>query len=83
MVGSVLTLVGFVVLVVSLIPILQEQSWEPYVEKISIFKAYNPVQAVNGGDTYQLHLAILAGVGATFIMMAFAAFAVRDLPANG
>jgi ABC-2 type transport system permease protein len=83
LVGSVLTAMGFVVLVVSLIPILQEQSWEPYIEKLSIFKAYNPVQAVNGGDTYQLHLAILAGVGATFIMMAFAAFAVRDLPANG
>ena len=35
-------------------------SWEPWVERISIFKAYNPVQAVNGGETYQLHLAILS-----------------------
>ena len=83
LIGSVLTALGFVVLVISLIPILQEQSWEPYIEKLSIFKAYNPVQAVNGGDTYQLHLAILAGAGAVCIMMAFAAFAVRDLPANG
>ena len=58
-------------------------SWEPYVEKISIFKAYNPVQAVSGGDTYLLHLAILAGVGTACILLAFAAFAVRDLPANG
>ncbi len=81
--GSVLTLVGFVALVISLIPVLQEQSWEPYVEKISIFKAYNPIQAMNGGNAYQLHLAILAGVGAMCIMLAFAAFAVRDLPANG
>jgi ABC-2 type transport system permease protein len=83
LIGSVLTLVGFVVLIISLIEILKEQAWEPYIEKISIFKAYNPVQAVNGGNTYQLHLAILAGVGATCIIMAFAAFAVRDLPANG
>ena len=83
LIGSVLTLVGFVVLVISLIPVLQEQSWEPYVEKISIFKAYNPVQAVNGGNTYQIHLAILAGVGAMCITLAFSAFAVRDLPANG
>jgi ABC-2 type transport system permease protein len=83
LIGSVLTALGFVVLVISLIPILQEQSWEPYIEKLSIFKAYNPIQAVSGGETYQHHLAILAGVGATCIMLAFGAFAVRDLPANG
>jgi ABC-2 type transport system permease protein len=83
LIGSVLTLIGFVALVISLIPILQTMSWEPWVERISIFKAYNPIQAVNGGDTYQLHLAILSGTGAAFIALAFAAFAVRDLPANG
>jgi ABC-2 type transport system permease protein len=83
LIGSVLTLGGFIALVISLIPVLQSQSWEPYVEKISIFKAYNPIQAVTGGDTYQLHLAILASVGTTCILLAFAAFAVRDLPANG
>jgi ABC-2 type transport system permease protein len=83
LIGSVLTLIGFVALVISLIPILQSMSWEPWVERISIFKAYNPVQAVNGGETYQLHLAILTGIGATLILLAFAAFAVRDLPANG
>jgi beta-exotoxin I transport system permease protein len=83
LIGSVLTLIGFVALVISLIPILQTMSWEPWVERISIFKAYNPIQAVNGGDTYQLHLAILTGIGAGFIALAFAAFAVRDLPANG
>lgn len=83
LIGSVLTLGGFIALVVSLIPILQKMSWEPYVEKISIFKAYNPIQAVTGGDTYQLHLAILASVGTTCILLAYAAFAVRDLPANG
>ena len=59
LIGSVLTLIGFVALVISLIPILQTMSWEPWVERISIFKAYNPIQAVNGGETYQLHLAIL------------------------
>ena len=83
LIGSVLTVAGFVALVVSLIPILQTMSWEPWVERISIFKAYNPIQAVTGGDTYHLHLAILAGIGAAGIMLAFLAFAVRDLPANG
>jgi ABC-2 type transport system permease protein len=83
MLASVLTLVGYIALIISLIPVLQSQPWEPYVEKISIFKAYNPVQAVSGGDTYQLHLAILVSIGTTCILAAFAAFAVRDLPANG
>jgi ABC-2 type transport system permease protein len=83
LIGSVLTLIGFVALVISLIPILQTMSWEPWVERISIFKAYDPIRAVEGGETYQLHLAILCGLGATLIMLAFAAFAVRDLPANG
>jgi ABC-2 type transport system permease protein len=81
--GSVLTLIGFIALIISLIPVLQKMSWEPYVEKISIFRAYNPVQAVTGGDAYNLHLQILAAVGTTCILLAFAAFAVRDLPANG
>jgi ABC-2 type transport system permease protein len=83
LIGSVLTLIGYVALVISLIPILQTMSWEPWVERISIFRAYNPIQAVDGGETYQLHLAILSGLGATLIMLSFAAFAVRDLPANG
>ena len=61
----------------------RSRAGSPTSRRLSIFKAYNPVQAVSGGETYQLHLAILAGVGATCIMMAFAAFAVRDLPANG
>jgi ABC-2 type transport system permease protein len=83
LIGSVLTTIGFAVMVISLFPVLKEMSWEPWVERISIFMAYKPIQAVSGGETYQLHLAILSGVGATFIVLAFAAFAVRDLPANG
>jgi ABC-2 type transport system permease protein len=83
LIGSVLTLAGFVGLIISLIPILQKQTWEPWVERMSIFKAYNPIQAVSGGDMYYLHLEILAGVGATCILFAYLAFAVRDLPANG
>jgi ABC-2 type transport system permease protein len=83
LIGSVLTLIGYVVLVISLFPVLKEMSWEPWAERISIFMAYDPIRAVTGGETYQLHLEILCGIGATFIALAFAAFAVRDLPANG
>ncbi len=83
LIGSVLTVAGFVGLIVSLIPVLQKESWEPWVERMSIFKAYNPIQAVAGGDTYYLHLEILTAVGAACLLCAYLAFAVRDLPANG
>ena len=81
--GSILTLAGFVALFISLFEVLQKMSWMWYVERMSIFMAYNPVEAIGGGGKYVLHLEILSGVGIACILLAYAAFAVRDLPANG
>ncbi len=58
-------------------------SWKPWLERISIFKAYNPVELVTTGESYGYHLAVLGGIGAAVIVLAFVAFAVRDLPTNG
>jgi ABC-2 type transport system permease protein len=82
-IGSVLTLAGFIAYVVSLIPVLAEMRWKPWLERISIFKAYNPVALVTSGESYGFHLAILSGIGAASIALAFLAFAVRDVPTNG
>jgi hypothetical protein len=57
--------------------------WKPWLERLSIFAAYNPVEVVTKGETFAPHLAILAGVGAPCIALAFLLFAYRDLPANG
>jgi ABC-2 type transport system permease protein len=82
-IGSVLTLAGFIAWVVSLIPVLQSTSWRPWLERVSIFKAYNPIEIVTKGESLQFNVAILAGIGAACISSAFVAFAVRDLPTNG
>jgi ABC-2 type transport system permease protein len=82
-VGAVLTLGGFIAWVISLIPVLRNTWWRPWLERISIFKAYNPVELVTRGETLVSNVAILGGIGAACIILAFLAFAVRDLPANG
>jgi len=82
-IGSALTLGGIIAYVVSMIPVLQDMSWKPWLERISIFKAYNPIELVDVGETLGFNLSILAGLGAAFIALAFAAFSVRDLPTNG
>ena len=68
---------------ISLIPVLKDMTWKPWLERISIFKAYNPVELVTVGESFAFHVALLSGIGAGAIMLAFAAFAVRDLPTNG
>lgn len=82
-IGAVLTLGGFIAWVVSMIPVLRNSSWTPWLERISIFQAYNPVEIVTGGDGVTYHIAILVGIGAACIGLAFFAFGARDLPTNG
>jgi ABC-2 type transport system permease protein len=82
-IGSVLTLAGIIAYVVSVIPVLQDKPWRPWLERVSIFKAYNPVELVTKGETLGFNLAILGGIGISCIVLAFFAFSVRDLPANG
>jgi ABC-2 type transport system permease protein len=82
-IGSVLTLGGMIAYVVSMIPVFQDSSWKPWLERVSIFKLYNPIELVADGNTLGFNLSVLAAIGAGFILFAFLAFAVRDLPTNG
>ena len=54
MIGSVLTLAGFIAWVISVIPVMQKYTWKVWLERISIFKLYNPVQAVAGDESLTL-----------------------------
>ncbi len=83
MIGSVLTLGGFIAWVVSVIPVLQKYTWRVYLERISIFKLYNPVDDVSTGESLLFNLAVLAAIGAGCIGLSFLALIRRDLPANG
>ena len=50
MIGSILTLAGFIAWVISVIPVMQKYTWKVWLERVSIFKLYNPVQAVSGAS---------------------------------
>ena len=83
MIGSVLTLGGFIAWVVSVIPVLQKYTWRTWLERISIFKLYNPVDAVTAAELLGRNIALLAAIGGGCILLAFLGFVRRDLPANG
>jgi ABC-2 type transport system permease protein len=82
-IGSSLTLAGFIAHVIAMIPVFSDMWWKPWLERVSIFRAYNPVELVVKGETFSANLALLAGVGAPCIVLAFIVFVVWDLPANG
>ena len=83
MIGSMLTLAGFIARVVAVIPVFKDMSWRPWVDKASIFRLYNPVDAVTGREVYDFNIAVLMGLGAACIALSYLVFATRDLPANG
>lgn len=82
-IGSCLTLAGLIANVIAMQPVFADAWWKPWLQRASIFSAYNPVEVVTKGETLAPHLAILAGIGAPCILLAFVIFAFRDLPANG
>ncbi len=60
LIASVATLAGFVAQVVANIPSLEDYKW---LEKLSIFKAYNPVEVVTKGETFAFNAGILGLIG--------------------
>ena len=79
LIASVVTLAGFIANVVANLPTLEDWKW---LEKFSIFKAFDPVEVVTKGQTLGFNLAILSGLGVAGVVLAFLAFSVRDLPSN-
>jgi ABC-2 type transport system permease protein len=83
LVGSVVTLAGFIAWVIAHIPVFRDAWWRPRLERFTIFQAYNPIELVTQGETLPANLAFLGAIAAACIALAYVAFAVRDLPANG
>ena len=42
--------------------------WRPWLERVSLFKAYNPVELVIKGESLSFNLAILGGIGTSCIL---------------
>jgi ABC-2 type transport system permease protein len=77
--GSVLTLAMFIAHVAANLPEMEDWKW---VDRFSIFNAYNLVELVTKGQTLASNAGYLAGIGGAGIALAFLAFALRDLPTN-
>ena len=79
LIGSVATLAGFIALVIANVPSLEEWKW---LEKLSIFKAYNPVEVVTKGATLGFNAGLLGAIGGSGVALGFFLFCRRDLPAG-
>lgn len=79
LIGSVLTLTGFVLLVIANVPVLEAWKW---LGNGSIFKAYDPVSAAVSGRDLAFNTTVLGGIGLAGIALGFLGFRRRDLPAN-
>ena len=66
--GSVITLAGFIINIVANIPTLEDWKW---IEKFSIFKAYNPVEIVVKGETFAFNTGILTVISVACLAVSF------------
>ena len=83
MIGSVLTLAGFIAWVISVIPVLAEVHLEGLSRADLDLQALQPRRGGRRATSLGFNIAVLAGIGAACIVLAFVGFARRDLPANG
>jgi len=79
LIASIVTLAMFIALVISSIPQLEEWKW---LEHVSIFKAYNPVEVATKGETLAFNAGILGVVGLIGLTLGLIVFSWRDLPAG-
>ena len=79
LVAATATIGGFAAAVVASIPTLGNWEW---LGRLSVFKAFDPVEVAVKGETFVRHAAGLVAVGGVGIALAFVAFHRRDLPSN-
>ncbi len=79
LIASVVTFAMFVALVIAAIPSLEDWKW---LEKTSVFKAYNPVEVITQGETLAFNGGLLAAIGGAGVAGAYLIFLRRDLPAG-
>ena len=79
MIASIATLAMFVALVVASIPSLEEWRW---LSQVSIFKAYNPVEAITKGEALAFNAWLLVAIGSAGAVIGYLVFLRRDLPAG-
>ncbi|MDB5350490.1 MAG: hypothetical protein JWN86_1737 [Planctomycetota bacterium] len=79
LVASTLTLAMFIANIIANVPVLENWKW---LEKVSIFTAYDPVESALRAARLPLNVEILGGIGLAGLILGYVAFNLRDLPAN-
>jgi ABC-2 type transport system permease protein len=80
LIGSALTIGGLIGYFVANSEELKERWW--WLEWLTVFKGYAPVEAAVKAELFGPHVAALCGVGVAGIILAYLFFQGRDLPAN-
>lgn len=82
LVGSAITVSGLAALIVAGLPAMADSPLKPWLNRIALFRFYNPIDAVGEATQLAGNLAALGGIGLAGIVLAFAVFLFRDLPAS-
>ncbi len=83
LIASSLTIVSFAAwVIVTTVPVLRGTAWETWLYRLSIFTAFNPVEAIGRAAELGRNLAILGGIGAAGIVLSLIVFGRRDLPSS-
>ena len=83
LIASALAIASFAAWVIaSTVPVLRGTDWEKWLYRVSIFTAYNPVDAIGRALVLGRHLAVLGGIGSGGILLGLLVFAQRDLPSS-
>ena len=79
LISSVATLGGFILLVIAYMPSMDQWKW---IESLSVFRAYTPVEVVSKGESLLFNTGILGLIAGAGILVGYLVFRSRDLPAS-
>jgi ABC-2 type transport system permease protein len=79
LIGSVVTMGGFIILVIAYMPSMDDWKW---IESLSIFRAYTPVEVVIKGESLLFNTGILGLIASVGMLVGYFVFRTRDLPSS-
>jgi ABC-2 type transport system permease protein len=79
LIGSAVTLGGFIILLIAYMPSMDQWKW---IERLSIFRAYTPVEIVSKGESLLFNTGILGLIAGCGILLGYLVFRTRDLPSS-
>jgi ABC-2 type transport system permease protein len=79
MIASIATIGMYVATVIASLPAFVDWKW---IEKLSLFSLYDPVEAILKAENLAFNAGVLLGIGAAGLVLGYLIFLRRDLPAG-